>query len=337
MMRLNSMYRAVAANKALSVGWGLAAMLALLLIAQWTSLNLQRSQLATHVAASALSQNYSAQETKPLLPPPPAPYAAEARTLAVASGGSGDADEQPGQEAGNEPLIARTASLSIVAKDFGAVEAAVKSITARYHGYIGELSSSSPQNAARTLTATLLIPSSQLEAALAELKQLGRAEQVSQSGEDVTKQYVDLAARLKNSRSTEERLLNVLRNNTGKVKDILETEKEIARVRGEIEQMEADQRALRTRIDFASLQLSLTEDFKASLQVTPPSTATRLHNAVVAGYRSLIESVIGFFIWLFESGPTLLLWAAILFVPARWIWKRWLRAKWLRVRSGGAT
>jgi hypothetical protein len=36
--------------------------------------------------------------------------------------------------------------------------------------------------------------------------------------------------------------------------------------------------------------------------------------------------VIGLLAWLLESGPTLLLWAALLFFPARWIWRRIRRA-----------
>jgi hypothetical protein len=97
--------------------------------------------------------------------------------------------------------------------------------------------------------------------------------------------------------------------------------------------MEADQRALKTRIAFAGLDLSLTEEFKASLQVTPPSISTRLHNALIDGCRSLVDNLISFFVWLLSSGPTLALWVAILFLPARWIWRRWLREKWSRRRS----
>jgi hypothetical protein len=224
------------------------------------------------------------------------------------------------------PLIARTASLSILVKDFSPAEAAVKRIAEQHKGYIAELNTTVPQDAARKLTATLRIPSPQLEAALAELKQLGRVEHEQQSGEDVTKQYIDLAARLKNSRITEQRLLDVLRDHTGKVKDILETEQEIERVRGEIEGMEADQRGLQKRIDFATIQLSVAEDYKASLQ-TPPTTATRFHNAAVEGFRSVIDGTIELMLWLLEAGPSLLLWAAILFFPARWAWKRYRRAE----------
>jgi anti-sigma factor RsiW len=224
------------------------------------------------------------------------------------------------------PLIARTASLSLVVKDFASVESAVKSVTARHSGYIGELNTSTPPDAAKTFSATLRIPSAQLDAALAELKQLGRVDQETQAGEEITKQYTDLVARLKNSRATEQRLLDVLRNNTGKVKDVLEVENEISRVRGEIEEMEADQRGLQSRVDFATITLSIAEEYKASLQGSPTSTSTRLHNSFVEGYRAVVENVIGLLAWLLEAGPTLILWAAILFFPARWAWKRIRRA-----------
>ncbi len=232
----------------------------------------------------------------------------------------------PPNGAPSAPIIARTASLSLVVKDFGPVEAAVKSVTARHSGYIGELNTSTPSDAAKTLSATLRVPSAQLEAALAELKQLGRSDGESQSGEEVTKQYVDLAARLKNSRATEVRLLGVLRNNTGKVKDVLEVENEISRVRGEIEEMEADQRALQSRVDFATITLTVTEEYKAAVNGGRSSMGVRLHNAGVEGYHSVIDNVIALVAWLLEAGPTLLLWAAILFFPARWAWRRVRRA-----------
>jgi hypothetical protein len=252
---------------------------------------------------SASVNDKSAVATMPPAPPPP-----------------------PGTPASTAPMIARTASLSLVVKDFSAIQAAVKAVVSRHSGYIGELNTSTPPDAAKTFSATLRVPSAQLEPALAELKQLGRADQESQSGEEVTKQYVDLAARLKNSRATEERLLGVLRNNTGKVKDVLEVENEISRVRGEIEGMEADRRALQSRIDFATITLSVTEEYKASLNGPPSSMGTRLHNAFVTGYHSVVENVIGLVAWLLESGPTLLLWAALLFFPIRWAWRRLRRA-----------
>jgi anti-sigma factor RsiW len=267
---------------------------------------MEQQQVASSLENNRADERYSVsvdgKSAVATMPPPPPP--------------------PPGTPASTAPMIARTASLSLVVKDFANVEAAVKAVVSRHSGYIGELNTSTPPDAAKTFSATLRVPSAQLEPALAELKQLGRADQESQSGEEVTKQYVDLAARLKNSRATEERLLSVLRNNTGKVKDVLEVENEISRVRGEIEEMEADKRALQTRIDFATITLSVTEEYKASLNGAPSSTGTRLHNAFVTGYHSVVENVIGLAAWLLESGPTLLFWAALLFFPIRWAWRQ---------------
>jgi anti-sigma factor RsiW len=276
---------------------------AALIAAREMELRELQKRMVQQQAASSLENNQADERYSVATTPPPPP-------------------PPPGTSASTAPMIARTASLSLVVKDFSAIQAAVKAVVSRHSGYIGELNTSTPPDAAKTFSATLRVPSAQLEPALAELKQLGRADQESQSGEEVTKQYVDLAARLKNSRATEERLVGVLRNNTGKVKDVLEVENEISRVRGEIEGMEADRRALQTRIDFATITLSVTEEYKASLNGAPSSTGTRLHNAFVTGCHSVVENVIGLVAWLLESGPTLLLWAALLFFPVRWAWRR---------------
>ena len=278
-----------------------------------------RSQYEEVLARKEASEMASNLETN--APAPPAiPGSRGSSPKFSSSSADGQSTPEP-----TAPMIARTASLSLTVKDFAPLEAGVKTIAQRHNGYIASLNSASPQDAARTLSATLRIPSAQLESAIGELKQLGRVEQESQSGEEVTKEFTDRAARMKNARATEERLLDVLRNHTGQVKDILATEQEIARVRGDIEQMEADQRALQTRVDFATIDLSVQEEYKASLQGAPTATATRLHNAAVDGYSAAIDSVIGVGIWALQALPTILVWAIALFAPARWIWKRMRR------------
>ncbi|MGH9641640.1 MAG: DUF4349 domain-containing protein, partial [Terriglobales bacterium] len=102
-----------------------------------------------------------------------------------------------------EPMIARTVSLSIIAKDFDTARTSLDGILARHHGYAANLSANTPQGAARSIQASLRIPAPQLTAALAELKSLGRVELENQNGEEVTQQHADLLARLKNSRETE--------------------------------------------------------------------------------------------------------------------------------------
>jgi len=224
-------------------------------------------------------------------------------------------------------MIARTVSLSIVAKDCDASRASLDSILARHRGYAAELNVATPQSAARTLQASLRIPAAQLVAAVAELKTLGRVENENQTGEEITQQHADLVARLKNSRETEERLQDVLRTRTGKVKEVLEVEEEIARVRGEIEQMEAEQQTLEHRVDFATVDLKLTEEYKARLTTPAPSVSMQLRNASIDGFRSAFDSLLALALFFAEAGPTLLLWLLILSLPAGLVWRRYRRLR----------
>jgi hypothetical protein len=223
------------------------------------------------------------------------------------------------------PMVARTVALSIVAKDFDAARMSLDAILARHEGYPANLDVATPQGAGRTIQASLRIPAPQLLAAAAELKALGRVESETQNGEEVTQQHADLVARLKNSRETEQRLQDVLRTRTGKVKDVLEVEEEIARVRGEIEQMEAQQQTLEHRVNFATIDLKLAEEYKAQLSSPAPSVGMQLRNSTVNGFRNAFESLLGITLFLAEAGPTLLLWLLILLFPARLVWKRYQR------------
>lgn len=225
-----------------------------------------------------------------------------------------------------EPMIARTVSLSIIAKDFDGARVSLDKILARHNGYAASLNVSTAQGAARSIQASLRIPAAQLAAALAELKALGHVENETQNGEEVTQQHADLVARLKNSRETEQRLQAILQQRTGKISDVLEVEQEIARVRGEIEQMEAEQKALEHRVDFANIELKLSEEYKAQLDSPAPSASTQLHNASVNGYRNVVDTLLALLLFFTEYGPVLLLWALILFIPAWFVWRRWRRA-----------
>ncbi len=237
-----------------------------------------------------------------------------------------ETEVRAGNQLKQEPMIARTISLSIIAKDFSAARASLDAILARHHGYAGSLAVSSEQNAARLLQASLRIPAGELNVAIIELKSLGRVQNETQNGEEVTQQHADLIARLKNSRETEARLQDILRNRTGKISDVLAVEQEIARVRGEIEQMEAEQKSLEHRVDFATIELKLSEEYKAQLGSPSPSVSTRFHNAFVSGYRAAAETIISILLFLVEYVPSLLIWLVI-FLPIVWLlWRRWRRS-----------
>ena len=220
-----------------------------------------------------------------------------------------------------QPMIARGAQLSLIATDFPHVRERLEAILKARHGYMGQLHISAPTGSGRSLEAALKVPSVELDAAMGDLRKLGRVETESQNGEEVTQQYVDLEARLANARNAEQRLTAVLRERTGKMQDVLDVEKEITRVRGEIEQMEAERKNLSRRVEFATINVRISEEYKAQLQA-PDSVGTRLGNAAVAGYRHIADGVLGFAEFVLEYGLSILLWAALLFWPARVAWRR---------------
>ncbi len=69
---------------------------------------------------------------------------------------------------------------------------------------------------------------------------------------------------------------------------------------GKIEQTEAEQKSLEHRVEFATVELNLTEEYKAQLLSPPLSAATRLHNALVEGYRNATETLLGIVLFFAE-------------------------------------
>jgi chromosome segregation ATPase len=218
-------------------------------------------------------------------------------------------------------MIVRTASLTLLTKDFDKKRAALEDVVRRHRGYSAQLTVGSESGSAHKLSATFRVPVDQLDAAIAEIKQLAHVEQESQGGEEVTEQYVDLNARLSNAQRTEQTLLDILQKRTGMLSDVLAVEQELARVREEIERMEAELKNLQNRVSFSTLQVELREEYQAQIEI-PHSLGGRLWNAVVEGYRTAVDSLVGVVMFLLNVGPFLLLWALILFFPARYVWRR---------------
>lgn len=228
--------------------------------------------------------------------------------------------EQQSEESFARPMIARSVSLSIIAKDFQHARMAIEEILLRHHGYAAELTVNTEQNNAPSLQASLSIPAVELAESLVELKLLGSVRRETQKGEEVSQPHSDLLARLKNPRETEQRLQSILQQRTGKMSDVLELEQEISRVRGEIEGMEAEQKALEHRVDFATLDLRIGEQDRR--QLAAASFASRFRNALVTGFQEAENTIVAILLFGISYGPTILLWLAILILPGRFLWKR---------------
>ena len=116
-------------------------------------------------------------------------------------------------------------------------------------GYVGEMRVK--EDSAFLL---LRVPYDKFYEALEELRKLGTAVEVQTSARDVTDQYVNLEARLKVLKEEEQRLLQLL-DRAESVKEVLEVEDYLSRVRTEIERYEAMLKNLERSIQYSSIRV----------------------------------------------------------------------------------
>ena len=119
----------------------------------------------------------------------------------------------------------------------------------------------------------------------------------SSSASDVTAQFADLEARIKNKYAEEEAFTKILNTTSGKVSDVLEVTRELARVRGEIEQLETQRKYMESQTDMASIAVSLSEDARVGATTNtwrPWQTVKAAVNALIAQCRSFVDGAIYF-------------------------------------------
>lgn len=241
-------------------------------------------------------------------------------------GGSGDSrgsmDGTLDASAPAGPMIAQTVSFVIIANNYDQASAAVDRLAASQGGYVQKLATEDRLAAAREFSATVHVPAAQLGSFLAELRKLGHVERETRTNEEVTDQYVDLQARIKSARASEQRMLGLLATRAGKLEDVLDAERELARIREEIESMEGQRNLLAHRVSYATVEIQLREEYREQLHTGASSTTTGLRNSLVEGLRNLEDGVVGLLVFLFAYGPSMLFWCALFLVPGYFIWRR---------------
>ena len=114
------------------------------------------------------------------------------------------------------------------------------------------------------------------------------------SVEDVGEEFVDINARVANAKRLEERLVNLLATRTGKLEDVLAVERELARVREEIERSEGRIRYLKTRAAISTLSVTVHEPMPI-LGQNPGD------NPIVGAFKQAWRNFVGFVAWLIAS------------------------------------
>lgn len=156
-------------------------------------------------------------------------------------------------------MIIRTGDASIEVDSLEKGIAAVRALPSRLGGYVANTSLQAGNKQTHTATLQLKIPSARFDEALVALNSIGKLESTNVSAEDVGEEYVDVSAQVANGRRLEQRLIELLATRTGKLSDVLEVERELARVRGEIDRQEGRLRYLRAHAATSTLSVTVHE------------------------------------------------------------------------------
>jgi hypothetical protein len=203
---------------------------------------------------------------------------------------------------GEGPRVIRNANISVEVANgrFQATLDGIFRIAAVLGGYVSGSAGSTDTGALRSGTVTFQVPSDKFSQALNEVRGLGTVQGFNSSSQDVSLQYVDLQARLKNAEAQRDAMLALLTQAHG-VGEIIAVQNQLGTITGQIEQ-------LKGQIEYFD-------------HVTSYSTvAVAVHEAAVAandswGFRAAISNALHGFVNTFDyilvglgnAGPVLVL------------------------------
>jgi hypothetical protein len=197
--------------------------------------------------------------------------------------------------------LIKNATLTVEARDVRRASGELLAGVQAAGGYVAGSSEAVDGLGRRSVQITVRVPFGRLDSALQRVEALGRVVQKEITAEDVTEEFVDSQAKLRNLKRTESRLLEHL-GRTGKLADTLLVERELNRVRGEIEQLEGRLRFLKHRVAYSTLAVTFSEAPRPEALV-PPETyssaqvASDAARTLVAFGRSVWTVVIWLVVW----------------------------------------
>src|SRR5438128_3312198 len=156
-------------------------------------------------------------------------------------------------------MVIRTGQTSIEVDSLERAVAQVRLLAGRVGGYVAHTTVQTGRGQLRSATLEVKIPADRFEDGLGGLAALGKLESVNANAEDVGEEFTDVTARMTNARRLETRLIELLATRTGKLKDVLDVEHELARVREEIERYEGRLRYLRAHAVLSTLTIYVHE------------------------------------------------------------------------------
>ncbi len=184
-------------------------------------------------------------------------------------------------------MVIRNGQASVEVEKLDPAIIKVRQLALQLGGYIANSAISGGHDQIRSATLELKIPAQRFDQAVNGLGTLGKLESVNATAEDVGEEYVDITARVTNAHRLEERLITLLATRTGKLQDVLLVERELARVREEIERYEGRLRYLKTRSAVSTLSVTVHEP-------VPILGQSPGQNPIVAAIRQAWRNFVGF-------------------------------------------
>jgi len=166
--------------------------------------------------------------------------------------------ESPAPALANRKLI-RNAAVELEIVSFDTAVQKITALANEERGYVATTESEKQANGKLRGQVVVKVLPENLDRFLQKIRSLGELKNQTLGTEDVTKAYFDTDARLKNAHVMEQRLIDILKTKTGKVSDLLQVEKELGRVREEIEKMQGELKYWDSQVQFATVTVSLTE------------------------------------------------------------------------------
>ncbi|HYF40283.1 MAG TPA: DUF4349 domain-containing protein [Gemmatimonadales bacterium] len=213
----------------------------------------------------------------------------QTRSEAEAAPASADYNQSAAISLGSDPasrIIIRTGQASIEVDSLESAMAELRRAVLKVGGFVADASVQSGRNQIRSATLELKVPSLRFDELTETLGPIGRLQHVNVGAEDVSEEFVDLTARVANGRRLEDRLVELLRTRTGKLQDVLTVERELARVREEIERMEGRLRFLKTSAELSTLSVNLYEP--APLVASQPG-----YNPIAEAFKTAWRNFVG--------------------------------------------
>jgi hypothetical protein len=179
----------------------------------------------------------------------------------------GNPPKDPGQPPNPEPtrrVVIRSGDIEFEVESFDAALAAVtKLVTGIKGAFVGTVNSQKLPNGKVKGSVTVRTPPEHLDGLVLDLrKELGKGGElkgVRVASQDVTKQYTDLESRLRAARTMEQRLLQIIKEGKGEIRQLLEAERELGVWRTKIEEAEGELRYYANLAALSTLNITLTE------------------------------------------------------------------------------